>query len=92
MRTLDELLRDATLTGALSEDITTYLRALLTDARALNIRNKICHGMADQDSFNMLVADRVLHAALTITLLQEDNRGDGQTSPRVRGCDGPQDC
>lgn len=92
LRTLDELLRDATLTGALSEDITTYLRALLTDARAWNIRNKICHGMADQDSFNMLVADRVLHAALTIALLQEDNRGDGQTSPRVRGCDGPQDC
>ena len=43
--------------------------------------------MADQDSFNMLVADRVLHAELTIALLQEDNRGDGQTSPRVRGCD-----
>ena len=39
LRTLDELLRDATLTGALSGDITTYLRALLTDARAWNLRN-----------------------------------------------------
>ena len=39
LRMLDELLRDATLTGALSEDITTYFRALLTDARARNIRN-----------------------------------------------------
>ena len=75
LRTLDELLRDSTLTETLSADITTYLRALLTDARAWNIRNKVCHGMVDADSFTMSVADRVLHSALTLALLQEDRDG-----------------
>jgi hypothetical protein len=50
----------------------TYLRMLLTDPRGWNIRNTICHGLAPSSSVNMAVADRIVHAALLLSLLREE--------------------
>jgi hypothetical protein len=73
LRTLDELLRDENLSSALepllTSDSVPYLRMLLTDPRGWNVRNTVCHGLADSDELSMFVADRVLHAALLLALI-----------------------
>ncbi|WP_434480139.1 DUF4209 domain-containing protein [Gemmatimonas sp.] len=73
LRTLDELLRDEKLSSTLNPLLTTdavpYLRMLLTDPRGWNVRNTVCHGLADDDELSMSVADRVLHAALLLALI-----------------------
>lgn len=70
-RTLDDLLSDEAVTRALSEDLSTYLRVLLTDPRGWNLRNNVCHGLTPAASLTMPVADRVLHALLALTLVRE---------------------
>jgi len=69
-RTLDDLLRDPALSDALGENVTTYFRVLLTDARGWNIRNNVCHGLAPTGMLTMPVADRVVHALLVLALLR----------------------
>jgi hypothetical protein len=69
-RTLDDLLRDPAIAAALGEDVTTYFRVLLTDARGWNIRNSVCHGLAPAGVLTMPVADRVVHALLVLALLR----------------------
>lgn len=63
-RILDDLLRDKLLIDNLGEEFTTYLRILLTDTRGWNLRNDICHGMANKNTFNIMTADRTVHAIM----------------------------
>lgn len=70
LRTLDDLLRDAAVAAALGEDVSTYLRVLLTDARGWNIRNRVAHGLAPSSAFGVDVADRIVHALMTLALLR----------------------
>jgi len=72
-RTLDELLREDRIVNVLSEDLSLYLRTLLTDPRGWNIRNNLCHGISNFDSFNAGVADRVFHALLNLSLARKKN-------------------
>jgi hypothetical protein len=72
-RTLDDLLRDELVGQALGENVITYLRILLTDARGWNVRNSVCHGLAPASLFAMPVADRVVHAALVLALIRKDD-------------------
>lgn len=83
VRTLDDLLRDAAIGTALTENVVTYLRVLLTDARGWNVRNTVCHGLAPVSMLTMPVADRVLHAALVLSLIRlmpvtGETNGDGE--------------
>ncbi len=81
VRTLDELLRDSALEEALGHDVTTYLRVLLTDARGWNVRNRVCHGLAPSTAFGPVVADRLVHTLLMLSLLRfEDEVGDATAS------------
>lgn len=82
-RTLDDLLRDAMVGEALGDNVITYLRVLLTDARGWNVRNSVCHGLAPASLFAMPVADRVVHAALVLALVRKDDSvpSDGSASP-----------
>lgn len=70
-RTLDDLLRDGAITAALTENVVTYLRVLLTDARGWNIRNSVCHGLAPVATLTMPIADRILHAMLVLALVRQ---------------------
>ncbi|WP_266158612.1 DUF4209 domain-containing protein [Dyella silvatica] len=54
--------------GAL-KDVGFHLRALYTDPRALNLRNKLAHGLAHGATLNMGTANLVVHSLLLVTLL-----------------------
>lgn len=71
LRTFDEILRDKIINEALGEDFASYFRILFTDQRGWNMRNNVCHGMANPNSFNYQTSDRVLHALLCLGLIHE---------------------
>lgn len=52
------------------KDIAFYLRVVLTDHRALNARNRVCHGLCDPGWFMPQVTDRLLHVLLLLSLLR----------------------
>ncbi|QTA38513.1 DUF4209 domain-containing protein [Thermosipho ferrireducens] len=70
-KTLYGLLSDEKIIAVLSEDMCLYLKALFTDVRGWNIRNDVCHGISDLQSFNQVVADRVFHVLICLALLRE---------------------
>lgn len=55
-------------TGGL-KDIGFHLRALYTDARAFNLRNKLAHGLAHGQTLTMGTANLVVHSLLLLLLL-----------------------
>lgn len=55
-------------TGSL-KDVGFHLRALYTDPRALNLRNKMAHGLAHGGTMDMGAANIVVHSLLILTLL-----------------------
>jgi hypothetical protein len=71
-KTLDELLRDASILAALGETVVLYLRVLFTDARGWNVRNEVSHGLASAEMMSLSVADRVVHALLLLALVRDD--------------------
>jgi hypothetical protein len=66
VKTLDSVLRDDIVVRVLTEEIAGYFRLLLTDQKGWNLRNDICHGLAEPEEFNKIVADRLIHALLCI--------------------------
>ena len=50
----------------LGEDAHLYLLAFLADARGLNIRNRMSHGLMMEGDFSRWVSDRVLHVMLML--------------------------
>lgn len=69
LKTFDEILRDEIIKESLGEDFADYFRILFTDQRGWNLRNSVCHGMANPDVFNQQTADRVLHSLLCLGLI-----------------------
>ncbi len=65
-RQLDDMLRDPVLTKILTEDLTYYLRILLTDIRGWNLRNTVCHGLASMETFGSISADYLIHSLLCL--------------------------
>jgi len=70
LKTLDELLRDPALADAITEDGAYYLRLVLTDQRALNIRNLLCHGIVPPESFGVNAANRLLHVLIILGFIR----------------------
>lgn len=68
--TLDDLLRDTSIEHALTEDGAYYLRLVLTDQRALNIRNLLCHGIIPPESFGVNAANRLLHVLIILGFIR----------------------
>ena len=66
LRNLDELLREEAVIRVLSEPISFYLRALLTDARGWNLRNQLLHGLVDPSYVAQPFADRVFHVLVLL--------------------------
>lgn len=61
LKTLDDLLRDESISRVYGDDVCLYLRIYLTDQRGENIRNSLCHGTRKPGMYDLLVADRLLH-------------------------------
>lgn len=72
LKTLDELLRDESIIYVLKEDGAYYLRLVLTDQRALNIRNSLCHGILPPESFDVNAANRLLHVLVLLGLIRHE--------------------
>lgn len=66
LKTFDDILRDDIIYQVLGEDIQIYLRVLFTDQRGWNLRNDVCHGMSDVNSFSYQSAERILHVILIL--------------------------
>jgi hypothetical protein len=71
LRTLDDILRDGVLLEILGEDVTFYLRLVLTDQRGFNIRNDVSHGLGSTHYFNHSTANVLFHVLLCIGLFKE---------------------
>ena len=74
LRTFDDLLRDEIVEASLGEDLAIYFRILFTDQRGWNLRNEVCHGIANPNKFDSQTADRLLHGLLTLGLLRKNEQ------------------
>lgn len=74
LRTFDDLLRDEIIEASLGEDLAIYFRILFTDQRGWNLRNEVCHGIANPNKFDIQTADRLLHGLLTLGLLRKSEQ------------------
>jgi hypothetical protein len=70
LKTLDDLLSDPSVAYAITEDGAFYLRLVLTDQRALNIRNLLCHGIVPPESFGVNAANRLLHVLIILGFIR----------------------
>ncbi|TAL50089.1 MAG: DUF4209 domain-containing protein, partial [Chitinophagaceae bacterium] len=71
LRTLGDVLGDDKIKEILGEDFSQYLRVLLIDQRGWNLRNKVCHGIANEKAFNSHSADRLVHVLLCLGMIQK---------------------
>lgn len=71
LKTLDELLHSKSANDILTPDGALYLRLVLTDQRALNIRNLLCHGLASPSHFGEAAANRLFHVLVMLALVRD---------------------
>ncbi len=69
MKTLVELLRLVCVKEVFTEDGAFYLRLVLADQRALNLRNSLCLGILPPESFGV-GADRLIHVFALLGLVR----------------------
>ena len=70
LRTLDDLLREKVISDTFTEDGAFYLRLILTDQRAMNIRNLLCHGILPPSHFTSGAAAWLLHVFVMIGMVR----------------------
>ena len=69
-KTLDKLLENLKENKSIPTDIYEYFQNLFTDKFGWNIRNLISHGLLQTGAFNKTMADRIIHAFLTLSLIK----------------------
>lgn len=69
LKTFDEILRDEIVNQVLGEDIQLYLRVLFTDPRGWNLRNDVCHGISEIESFSFQSIERIVHVLLILGII-----------------------
>jgi hypothetical protein len=76
-KTLNEVLSEPTIAAKLGEDIKTYLLTLLVDARGLNLRNRLSHGLMTAAECSRPFADRVFHVFLVLASFRAETTPSG---------------
>lgn len=71
LRMLSDILRDGGVVKSLGEPRIRYLKTLLDDPRGWNIRNDVCHGLADPSTFGTVMADRLFHVLLVLARVRQ---------------------
>lgn len=74
LKTLDDLLRENPIKDSIGEDGAYYLRLVLSDQRALNIRNLLCHGIVPPEAFDVHAANRLLHVLIILGLIRYERK------------------
>jgi len=75
-KVLDDLFRDPLLVQVFGEDIMFYFLVLLVDPRGWNLRNCVCHGLCDTNSFDTSMSDRIIHVLLCLALVRESSQAE----------------
>ena len=68
LRTLDDLLREQCIEDVFTPDGALYLQIVLTNQKALNIRNLLCHGIMPPEYFGFGAAGRLFHILVMLGL------------------------
>lgn len=71
LKTFNKLLLDDITKYSLGDDIQIYFRALYTDPRGWNLRNKICHGLNEPNAATRYTSERILHSLLILGTLRK---------------------
>ena len=76
-KNMNDTLEDERVRTALGEDLWRYLHVLYIDRRSgLNLRNDLAHGLAGKETFNRIIADRVVHSLLALSFVRKSERKD----------------
>lgn len=75
------ILRGTAFVTAVPRDIRFHLETVFVDARALNMRNHVAHGLIHPEALNMGNCNWVMHALLTVALLAKpEKKGDAPSN------------
>lgn len=74
LRTLGSLLQENIVTEIFSENGALYLKYVLTEPRALNIRNDLCHGFLPPQCFGQATANRLLHILIMLSMVRNQEK------------------
>jgi lysyl-tRNA synthetase class 1 len=81
-KTLTDILEyEPVIKDKFGEDAHLYMVAFLADARGLNIRNRMCHGLMMEEDFNRWVSDRVLHTMLVLGMCRRKKPTEAAPAP-----------
>ncbi len=61
---LNAVLEHPMVLRVFGEDACFYLRVVLADVRGLNLRNRVAHGLIDDEACSAVLADRLVHTIL----------------------------
>lgn len=67
---LGDVLKDPIIESTFNKDIQIYFRVLFTESIGWNLRNDICHGLSEINTFSYYTADRLIHVILILGLLR----------------------
>ena len=70
LKFFERLLSDKGVTKYFDEDAIFYFKTMLTDQKAFNIRNDVCHGIMPPEKFDCLCAVRIVHIILCLSQIQ----------------------
>lgn len=74
LRTLNSLLKEDIIKEIFSENGALYLKYVLTEPRALNIRNDLCHGFLPPQCFGKAIANRLLHVLIMLSMVRNQEK------------------
>lgn len=69
-KTMDVLLEKLKESKNIPDDVFIYFQNVFTDKFGWNIRNLISHGLLQSEAFNKTMADRIVHAFMTLTMIK----------------------
>jgi hypothetical protein len=66
-RGLGEILYDRLFRALIDENVRLYLLVFLTDPRGINLRNRVAHGLLEQDQMERALTDRLVQVLLALS-------------------------
>ncbi|MED3710023.1 DUF4209 domain-containing protein [Peribacillus frigoritolerans] len=67
-----QILSDPIIEKVFKEDSQLYFKILLNEPRGYNLRNDICHGISNDNTFNVSNADLLIHVLFCLALIKEN--------------------
>ena len=68
---MGDILANEKVLAAIGEDIALHFRALYSDPRGMNLRNRVAHGLYSPQSLNPHIVRLVVHSLLVLGVWQD---------------------